>query len=76
MTEQAKKTTAKIKLASREDLQNGQVALRFEPDYQDDRNKEWAESTPTLQISMNVKGAVAENFQPGAYTLTFEPSDD
>lgn len=71
----AKKTTAKVKLASAEP-QGDQTLLRFEPDYADDRNQEWAAATPHLQLSMTVKGDVASNFQPGAYTLTFEKSED
>lgn len=70
-----KKTTAKIKLASV--TPSGDVSLlQFEPDYQDDRNQEWATSTPHLQLSMTVKGEVAANFEPGAYTLTFEKNED
>jgi len=76
MAEKTRKTTAKVKLASKEPLGTSQVTLRFEPDYQDDRNREWAEATPTLQLTMNVRGDVAENFEPGAYTLTFEPTKD
>lgn len=71
----AKKTTAKVKLASAEP-QGNQTLLRFEPDYADDRNQEWAAATPHLQLSMTVKGDVASNFEPGAYTLTFERAKD
>lgn len=70
------KVTAKVKCLSKEDA-GDQVHLRFEPDYSDGRNAEWAKYTPSLSLSMNVKGDVAERFEPGGkYTLTFEPSED
>jgi hypothetical protein len=64
--------TAKVRVEDRR--RNGdEVALRFAPDYQDDRNKEWAAATPALSLSMTVKGAVADQFPMGATgTLTFE----
>ena len=69
------KVTAKVKLASV--TPSGDVSLlQFEPDYQDDRNQEWAAATPHLQLSMTVKADVASNFEPGAYTLTFEKNED
>lgn len=68
--------TAKVKCTSKQDIVD-QVALRFEADYADGRNAEWARFTPSLTVSMNVKGDVAEQFEPGGkYTLTFEPSED
>lgn len=69
--------TAKIRLTSKS-LQNEgtdyeQFLLGFSPDYADDRNKEWALTTPTLSLSMTVKPEVADKFEQGAaYTLTFE----
>ena len=73
---QAKKVTAKVKLSSREPQGTNLNALRFEPDYQDDRNKEWAAATPHLQLNMTVNGEVVDFFEPGAYTLTFEKNKD
>lgn len=68
--------TAKIKLQHKEDA-GDQVALRFEADYADDRNKEWAKYTPSLNVSMNVLAEVAEKFEVGKpYTLQFVPSED
>ena len=53
--------------------------LSFQPDYQDGRNAGWATATPSLSLSMTVKGAVADRFeQGGRYTLCFtedEPAD-
>jgi hypothetical protein len=50
----------------------GTTTLRFQPDYADGRNKEWAMATPSLSLAMTVKDAVAEQFNQGdAYTLTF-----
>lgn len=72
---EAKKVTAKVKLGSREP-QGNVTALRFEPDYQDGRNQEWAAATPHLQLHMTVNGEVVDFFEPGAYTLTFEKAKD
>ncbi|MDQ3577285.1 MAG: hypothetical protein M3443_06720 [Actinomycetota bacterium] len=63
--------TAKVKLTSKQE-QGDQVALTFQPDYDDDRNAEWAAYTPSLSMSMNVRGAVADRFEQGkTYTLQF-----
>lgn len=72
------KVTAKVRLVSKSANAYGDGAsLSFQPDYQDGRNKEWAEATPALGLSMTVKGSVADLFTQGqAYTLTFERSED
>jgi hypothetical protein len=68
--------TAKIKCTGKDDA-GDQVSLRFEPDYNDGRNAEWAKYTPALSLTMNVKGDVAQQFEPGGkYTLTFEAAED
>jgi hypothetical protein len=74
----AKQITAKVKLMTRDQhVAGGQVSLTFVADYQDDRNKAWAEATPALSVSMTVKADVAEEFQQGdAFTLTFEKAVD
>ena len=65
--------TAKIICSSVTTYMGGQAGLKFQPDYQDGRNKEWAQSTPTLDYSMTVKAEVATLFKPGkSYTVTFE----
>ena len=67
--------TAKVKCVARvsADLNGDHDVVRFQPDYDDDRNKEWAKYTPALSLSMNVRKDVP--FEVGtAYTLTFEPS--
>lgn len=52
---------------------NDNVQVSFAPDYQDDRNKEWAAATPALHLVMTVKAEVGELFkQGGKYTLTFD----
>ena len=72
-----KVVTAKIKCTRHEEVPDDQVALEFQPDYNDGRNKEWAKYTPGLSLSMTVKGEVAEQFQLGeAYTLSFSKNDD
>lgn len=64
--------TAKVKVEDRRRT-GDEVALRFGPDYQDDRNKAWAASTPNLSLSMTVRGKVADQFPMGATgTLTFD----
>ncbi|WP_086668042.1 hypothetical protein [Lentzea kentuckyensis] len=66
--------TAKVKCTNKTPSFRDQQTLWFAPNYDDDRNKEWAEATPTLSLQMVVKGSVAEHFKPGnAYTLTFTP---
>jgi len=69
--------TAKIKCTRKEPWgSTGDVALEFQPDYQDGRNKEWATATPALSLTMTVKSSVAEHFEQGrAYTLTFTPEE-
>lgn len=49
------------------------VSVAFSPDYHDGRNAEWAAATPSLSLSMTVRGDVADQFETGkAYTLTFQ----
>jgi heme oxygenase len=69
--------TAKVKCASKSPIDSDQFTVRFEADYNDGRNAEWAKFTPALSVSMNVKAEAAAHFEPGtAYTLTFTPSED
>lgn len=72
--------TAKIRLVSKVEVGQGddqQANLRFAADYDDDRNKEWARYTPALDLTMVVKGSVADQFVPSkAFTITFEPNED
>lgn len=70
-------TTAKVKLMTKPEPVDGQVALQFYADYADGRNKEWAKYTPALSLTMTVKEEVAEHFANGqAFTLTFTPEDE
>lgn len=51
------------------------TTVQFQPDYTDDKNKEWAWATPSLNLTMTVRREVAEQWgvQAGkTYTLTFE----
>lgn len=58
------------------DTESEQVQLEFGPDYDDDRNKEWAKFTPGLSLTMTVKPEVAGHFAPGSrFTLTFTPEE-
>ena len=69
--------TAKVQCSGKTESGEGdnrQVVVTFAPDYADGRNKEWSLYTPALSLSMTLKGAVADRFEPGkAYTLTFDP---
>lgn len=69
--------TAKVRCVSKMEFPNGDyVQVAYAPDYDDGANAEWANATPSLMLTMNVKKSVAENIeQGGKYTLTFEPND-
>jgi hypothetical protein len=69
--------TAKVRLQSKTDSQDGQQQLTFAPDYADDRNKEWAKYTPALNLTMTVKSEVGDKHAIGDnFTLIFEPEED
>jgi hypothetical protein len=68
--------TAKARVVNKEPYGNGST-LTFAPDYQDGRNKEWAEATPVLNLVTTWLGDVADQFDIGdTVTLTFEKSQD
>lgn len=72
--------TAKVKCNTKSLINMGSpyesVQLGFGADYTDERNKEWAQATPTLSLNMTVKPEVGELFGFGqTYTLTFEKED-
>jgi hypothetical protein len=70
------KTTAKVMLNSK--LESGvgehrQIQASFSANYADGRNKEWAVYTPSLQLTISLKGELGDRFEIGReYTLTFE----
>lgn len=69
---------AKVVLSNVTVSPNG-AQLSFYPDYQDGRNKEWAESTPTLNLSMTVKNELVEKLglEIGQrFTLTFDAEEN
>jgi hypothetical protein len=67
-----RRVSAKLKLQAKQD-QGNQVGLTFSPDYEDGRNKEWAEATPALSLSMTVKADVGRLFEAGqSYTMYLE----
>jgi hypothetical protein len=52
-------------------------AVYLTADYADGRNKEWADATPSMNVSATVKNSVAEHFPAGQrFTLTFTPVDE
>lgn len=73
------KTTAKVILNSKLESgvgENRQVQAGFSANYAGGANSEWAIYTPSLALQMNLKGAVADQFEIGQeYTLTFEKSE-
>jgi hypothetical protein len=72
-----KQTTCRFKLTSRTSAGDGQSSLVFDPDYADDRNKEWAKYTPGGQLKLTVLDEVAEAFEPGtAYELLIRPTGE
>ncbi len=72
--------TAKIVCNGKTETGEGedrQVTVTFNADYADDRNKEWSRYTPSLNLSMALKGDVADRFTEGdRFTLTFEPTEE
>ena len=52
-----------------------QAVVKFSADNSPE-NKEWSLYTPILDLTMTLKGDVANRFEPGqAYTITFEPKE-
>lgn len=71
------RVTAQLSLNSRTENVGGHHQLVFGPDYGDGRNKEWAASTPSLNLSMTVKPEVSALFKVGGqYTLTLTEQED
>lgn len=69
--------TAKVQVSSVQEGSPGPVAVVFQPDYADGRNKEWAQATPSLALSMTIKPELAELLRQGQrFTLTFTPEDE
>lgn len=55
---------------------NAQVSVGFIPDYAEGANKEWSLYTPSLNLTMTLKGSVADKFQlHKKFTLVFEDND-
>lgn len=53
-----------------------QTVLAFHADYSDERNKDWSQFTPVMNVSMTVLNSVAENFELNEnYIVTFEKQD-
>lgn len=70
------RVTARVKLNTML-VSEGYVELRFSPDYEDGRNKEWANKTPTINYSMVVRPEIAAKFSVGdKYTVTFTEQED
>lgn len=66
-------TTFKIKCTHKESVGSEQTQVRCEAIYNDDKNKEWAKFTPSLQLGFVVKDSVADFWVVGnSYLLTAE----
>lgn len=71
---------AKIRLSQKIDEpasehQGAFSELHFYADYADGKNKEWATSTPTLNLVMRVKKEIADTLEAGkSYDLVFQES--
>lgn len=74
------KVTAKVKVWTKSESGEGdsrQSTVTFGADYSDGRNKEWSLYTPSLQLTMMLRGDVADRFVVGKeYTLTFEEGEE
>lgn len=72
------KFTAKVRVSDNMPVSypEGFRQISFMPDYQDDRNKEWAVATPSLNLMMTVKPEIGELLTKGTTTtLTFDTDD-
>jgi len=70
------KVTAKVTVSGKTSVSDGQTVVYFMPDYNDERNKEWAKYTPAMSFNMTVLDSVAELFVSGQPLLmTLEPDE-
>lgn len=59
-------------------VQPEEQTVRFTADYGDDRNKEWAKTTPSIDVGITVKSEVVKSagWEKGKhYTLVFKSND-
>lgn len=74
-----KMITARVTCAMKYEQDTGvarSTVVTFGPDYADGRNKEWASATPYLNLTMTLKGPVADQFVTGhKYTLEFTETE-
>jgi len=72
--------TARVHCASKIERGEGadrQAQIRFQPDYQDGRNAEWAAASPMLSLTMTLNGTAADLFeQDKRYELRFVEQPD
>ena len=57
--------TAKVVVSSNTPAGNDLATLSFAPDYNDDRNKAWNKTAPSLSLVMNVLSGIAQEFPVG-----------
>lgn len=64
-------TTFKTRLRLKDQQGDGQTKLRFEADYEDGANAEWAKYTPVLAFECTVLDEIADRWELGQlYTFT------
>jgi hypothetical protein len=69
--------TARVRVANKQEVNEGQQNVSFMADYEDGRNKEWAKYTPALSLTMVLNGEVADHFELGdKITLTFSKTGE
>lgn len=69
--------TAKVYCYHKSKSGDNATMLNFCPDYEDDRNKEWAMFTPSLSFQMNVKDELADRVSlRSAFIVTFAEVTD
>lgn len=75
--DEGKHVTAKLKVAGKTQVGSDQTQVSFQPDYQDDRNKDWAVATPALNLSMTMRTDIADLFTQGeALDMTLSRNPD
>ncbi|HJW36567.1 MAG TPA: hypothetical protein VJ769_08005 [Actinomycetes bacterium] len=72
-----KHVTAKLRVVGKTQVGSDQTQVSFQPDYQNDRNKDWAAATPALTLSMTMLTTVADLFNQGeAIDMTLSHNPD
>lgn len=69
----ANQITAKFKVGNHKKVNQESTEIQMWPDYNDPRNKEWSQYTPSGSISLTVLDSVVPHFPLGAnFLVTFD----